>query len=212
MQAPQPLAAPTHAGGDRLRVSIDNHGVIRDVFGPDAAAALATELARRLTQQFGDAALDAQVRPGGHGIDLRLAARPGRPALVDRLLRALAGEPVVVAGTPLLAAVSLSATDAPGRSSAHPLPVATSPAQVRADMAVAVDTYEAVRDGRLYFMFQSITGASAGQSLYQECFPRIVDRTTEDEMLTPRGFIPALERLGLTRRFDRAVIDGGSTS
>lgn len=202
--------SPAPDRGLALCVLIDNFSMLRDVYGPDVAASVLDELAVRLDAVFAEAgvAADTIAEPGAIRANLPSdrSVRDRLPALVDAMLLSL-GSPVRVDRVAVVAAVSATIEAGPSRYTVAAL---SGDGRTRADMAVAVATLEAVAAGRLYFLFQSIAGAAdPGQSLYQECFTRIVDRTTDDELQTPRGFIPALERLGLTRRFDRAVVEGG---
>lgn len=211
---PDHHAAPSSGSGFGLRIRIDNGTMLREAYGAEVASAFLDTLARRADSVLVGAGVLVPIAqdPGQFWIGLPPggALRDRLPLLVDALLLALGAEPVVVAGTPLLAAVSVSVEPAASPAS-RPAPSAgLGDWRTKEDMRVAVATFEAISQGRLYFLFQSIAAAlDPGCTLYQEAFTRIVDRTTDEEFQTPRGFIPALERLGLTRRFDRAVLEGG---
>lgn len=208
------LAAPSSGSGFGLRIRIDNGAMVRDAYGHELASAFLATLADRIEAVLVGAGVLVPIAgdPEQFWVGLPPAAtlRDRLPGLVDALLLSLGADPVIVNGTPLLAAVSISVEPATSQASRPATTTGTGDWRTKADMRVAVATFEAIAQGRLYFLFQSIAAAeNPGRTLYQEAFTRIVDRTTDEEFQTPRGFIPALERLGLTRRFDRAVIEGG---
>ena len=197
-----------------LRIFIDNYSLLREVYGDGFAEAVRGHLADRLAVLLAAAGLAAEV--GSEPEAICAALRPDAasadllPPIADGALLSLSSDPVIVEGVAVVAALSMAIEEAGGATRRQQKPTLSDDGRTKADMAVAVATLEAVAAERLYFLFQSIAGAAdPGQSLYQECFARIVDRTTDDELQTPRGFMPALERLGLTRCFDRAVVEGG---
>jgi len=76
-----------------------------------------------------------------------------------------------------------------------------------ADMDVAVRLSEALQAERLAFEWRPIVDAYASAStLYQEARPHIPQHPGEPASLTPDVFLPCLQRLGLTRAFDRLVV------
>ncbi len=195
-------------------MEIVNAPLLRGGYGDEVAAAFGLALAQRIETALAEVGAVATVDDDADriwvGFPPDSSVRDRLPAIVDELLLLLGSAPVVIDGTPLLAAVSVSVETAESEPRRPAPATAAGDWRTKADMRVAVATFEAIAQGRLYFLFQSITGLpDPGLTLYQECFTRIVDRTTDEELQTPRGFIPALERLGLTRRFDRAVIEGG---
>jgi EAL domain-containing protein (putative c-di-GMP-specific phosphodiesterase class I) len=77
----------------------------------------------------------------------------------------------------------------------------------RADMALAVNLFDAMRDGRLMPAWQAIRSADdPSEVLYHECLMRIL---TPEGVIEPAGdAIEAIERLGLVRALDRFVAEG----
>ncbi|MDO9488636.1 MAG: EAL domain-containing protein [Sphingomonadaceae bacterium] len=188
--------------------------MLRSIYGAETATAFALALAQRIETGLVDVGAVARVNSDADSIWVGFPPDPSvrerLPAIIDDLLLMLGSYPVIVGETSLLAAVSVSVETGEPEPRRQPSSAPMGDWRTKADMRVAVTTFEAIAEGRLYFLFQSIAGVlDPGLTLYQECFTRIVDRTTDEELQTPRGFIPALERLGLTRRFDRAVIEGG---
>ena len=80
----------------------------------------------------------------------------------------------------------------------------------RADMALAVNLFSAMADGRLMLAWQPVRHADdPSQILYHECLVRIVngEAVAADDALQPVGdMVEALERLGLVRALDRHVM------
>lgn len=76
----------------------------------------------------------------------------------------------------------------------------------RADMAVAVRVWEAARAGRLQTRWQPVVDAYAGAAtLYREGCVHVAPAPDHHAPLAPGSFMPSLERLRLTRAFDRCV-------
>ena len=219
-RAGQPACAAGRAAergpdsGSVLQVCISNFAMLREVYGAGAVDELSATLAHRLEAVLADAEMRGSIGGDPERLQASLPPQPllrdRLPPIIDRILLGLGSQPVIVQGTPLLAAISVTVEPDAAAPRSPALPACLGDWRTKADMRIAVATFEAIAEGRLYFLFQSIAAArDPARRLYQECFTRIVDRTTEEELQTPRGFIPALERLGLTRRFDRAVIEGG---
>ncbi len=199
------------ACGVAVQVAVDNFSALSDAYGAAATVTIWAELEQRLGEAIAGLGLAAELRaepPVFHiGLLLPQPAPVDIAAVVDAALIALGSRPIEVADELVMVAVSARVHPATATDLQTAPP---SDGRLRDDMAVAAATFRAIAEGRLYFLFQSIAGAAdADQALYQECFARLVDGTAEDELHTPRGFMPALERLGLTRRFDRAVVEGG---
>lgn len=77
--------------------------------------------------------------------------------------------------------------------------------QYRLDMRVAAAAYSALASGRVIFAEQPIADASVREkNLYRECLARLADG--RGELIGPGAFLPAIERLGLTRAFDRQIV------
>jgi EAL domain-containing protein (putative c-di-GMP-specific phosphodiesterase class I) len=76
-----------------------------------------------------------------------------------------------------------------------------------ADMQIAAIVYEAIHEKRLYLVYQPIAGILGNEALlYSECLSRILGQNGDGDLVSPGVFIPALERLGLTRLFDAYVV------
>jgi EAL domain-containing protein (putative c-di-GMP-specific phosphodiesterase class I) len=77
-------------------------------------------------------------------------------------------------------------------------------AQYRRDMMLAAQALAGTEEERLELRWQAVRSASAPErALYHEGLARLISR--EGQPLSPAAFVPALERLGLVRAFDRDV-------
>lgn len=77
----------------------------------------------------------------------------------------------------------------------------------RSDMDMAVRLSEALRSEELSFSWRPVVqSGSAATVLYREGRARIASRQGEPVLLEPEVFMPCLQRLGLTRAFDRTVM------
>lgn len=78
-------------------------------------------------------------------------------------------------------------------------------ARFRMDMAAAAAAYTAIAEDRLRFVEQPVAACgNFDTELYRERLVRIPDDAGQSIM--PSAFLPSLERLGLTRAFDVAVV------
>lgn len=76
----------------------------------------------------------------------------------------------------------------------------------RADMAIAVRVWEAARAGRLQTRWQPVVDVYAGAAtLYRESRVHVGPTPDHQVFLAPGTFMPCLQRLRLTRAFDRCA-------
>ena len=66
-------------------------------------------------------------------------------------------------------------------------------------------TLAALKDGRLVLAFQPVVDATTGKPIFYEALLRMVDE--EKNLVSAGEFIPAIERLGLSRTIDRHVLE-----
>jgi len=144
---------------------------------------------------------------------------------LESLLSALGSEPIAARGITALARlhvnwIDVQAPDQMGDSeieltlwTAQPFPDAHEKPtdgwlqNYRADMDVAVRLSEALRAGRLTFAWRPVVNAYVSASmLYWEARPEALVYSDQQTSLTPEVFLPCLQRLGLTRAFDRLVV------
>ena len=141
----------------------------------------------------------------------------GRESLgsAEYVLRQLSEYPVTYGGQRFHLFVSLAPTGDTGNCANKVMPtVHGNPAfpddawcrHYRADMALAVNLFDAMRDGRLMFAWQAIRSAEDQDDvLYHECLLRML--TPEGEIESVGDAIEAMERLGLIRALDRFVAE-----
>lgn len=180
------------ATGPGLSVHLHNLDEIRRAFGEGAAMAASRHIRMVLNSQ------------------LRDRESPGQ---AEYVLRRLGEYPVMYDGQRFHLSVSLAPTGDSEDCAHKVMPtVYGNPAFpddawcrcYRADMALAVTLFDALRAGRLMLAWQPICNTDdPSRSLYHECLLRIV---TDGGRVEPAGpAIEALERLGLVRALDRHV-------
>lgn len=144
---------------------------------------------------------------------------------LESLLLALGNEPISARGITALARlhvnwIDVQAPDQMGDSeieltlwTAQPFPdLHEEPTDgwrqhYRADMEVAVRLSEALQAEHLAFAWRPVVNAYASASmLYWEARPDVLLHSGQQTSLTPEVFLPCLQRLGLTRAFDRLVV------
>ena len=184
-----------------LTVAIDNLPQIAAAYSQAAADRLLQEIRRRI-----GAGLDIGVwEPSPEASGMTLRAPAGRIAAAARAdlewcVEACALRPVDIGGERVVAALSLRGRPAAGQAEAGPFDAAL----YRADMRHAASAYAAIASGRALFAEQPVAGIAGGAELYRECLLRLTDG--QGRRLLPGDVVPALERLGLTRAFDRQVV------
>lgn len=187
-----------------------NYQQIRAAFGEAAAQVLIRRLEARASAFLLNCGLEPDVEIDGAGVIAsaglkHLAAQERRLAL-ESLACALTAEPIRIGNVSVVVALgessegqaddlSLSATRCTAASESYIL-----------QMRRAADAYQAVADGRLSFAHQPIESIDGSELLYQEVLARITEGQGDGVPMSPACFIPAMERLGLVRLFDRQVV------
>ena len=214
-------------------VLIENLPQLAQAYGPDFAMSVSREIRRRICARFltsvkNDLAClrddcfllwsnDSFARDGC--CEERLASEQ-----LETLLSYLGSEPIRAKGIAALVQlhvnwIDVRAPDQRDRSevdlslwTAQPFPDShDKPTDgwrqlYRADMDIAVRLSEALRAERLALEWRPVIDAYASAStLYWEARPHIPRQPDESASLTPDVFLPCLQRLGLTRAFDRLV-------
>lgn len=187
-------------------VCIDNLGDIAAFCGDGAAGRVLAEIARRLEHGFGARFRLEEI--SNWGITASAVSVGDGEAqdwtLVDAILHAASSWPVEVAETSIVVALSCRdrrpLANELQRASMHVLAL-----EYRGDMKAAAMAYQALAARRIGFAEQAVCAArQRGDLLYAECLARLTDQ--DGRMLMPAAYIPALERLGLTRSFDRQIV------
>lgn len=217
----------------RLVLRIDNYAELQAAYSPQAAFCVADWIRRRLLDDSIQAEdvyiiddshiglVDVVERKAQSLAQADLAAAREFEALIFRLV----SHPLIYEGDILHAALSGRyaveiadgkvrdtedftdlLVDLPYRfSTCSDLPPSAWRKLYRADMALAAEVFAAVDRGELTLAWQPISHADGeDRLLYTECLVRIFNDSLTER--SPAHFIPALERLGLIRVFDRLVM------
>ena len=202
-----------HGNGEhRVTIRVDNYSHILSAYG-DAAVQIADATVELLVDQLrvGQCAV-AMPRPGL--IELNFGQSPAWDVagVVEAVIASLALHPVRLGDVDVHLALTCPALPEADRStSSLPMPACMPAgddedwaAQYRRDMMLAAQTLTGMEEGRLDLCWQAVRSANAPeQALYHEGLARLVGR--DGQPLSPGTFVPALERLGLARAFDRDV-------
>lgn len=209
----QIVALPHESDATSVTIRVDNYSHILSAYG-DAAVDVAIATVDLVAEQLRLGACSVSRRHPGL-IEIAFGPETAERA-ADILEVAIAGltcHPVRLGNLDFHLALTASALPQADRSSSSlPAAVCTPAgdgeewaAQYRRDMVVAADAMTALTEGRLELVWQAIRSARQPERLlYHEALARLVDG--KGGMLSPGDVIPALERLGLVRAFDRHVM------
>ncbi|MDL2402580.1 EAL domain-containing protein [Rhizobium mayense] len=180
-------------------------------YGEDFANAVLDRLCARATALLKSEGISVLMRGSDRFLVADGAAQPavssGGYGGTETLLVTLGSKPLVVDGVAVLAALSAVAGGADAVCSFKPAPYGRIVGdRYKEMMAQAVDVYEAVAAGRLVLARQAIRATDDSELFYDECLARIAAPTGGQKLITPAEFLPAIEQLGLSRLFDRAVV------
>ncbi|WP_295536987.1 EAL domain-containing protein [uncultured Pseudacidovorax sp.] len=217
-------ASPDSATRRPAFLNLVNHPELAAAYGPRHAAAVADQLLERVQRLVGGAAHAAAVAEGC--VLLWPEAGAGGATALERVLTGAGRQPLLAGGTPCLPVLradwlpleghgpaDLDADDlayvrylaAPPATADGPWPAA--PARYRADMAAAAEFHAALGAGELTLEFQPVVPLQQpGPALYQRGAACRVPQAEGLHALPCDAFMPALERLGLTRLLDRTLV------
>ncbi|HEY0121122.1 MAG TPA: EAL domain-containing protein [Rhizobium sp.] len=185
----------------RLEISIENLRHIEVAYSEGAAGRVLYEVWSRF-----EAALTSeiwQVTTEPWGVSLQFSESHGDVwGELEAALHAVALRPVKVDGVGIVVGLYCGAhrpEDWGGLASMFDL------SRYRSDMQAVAAAYSALADGWTLFAEQVVTDAAEPPvTLYRECLLRLSDE--DGQLLMPADYIPAMERLGLTRAFDRQIV------
>ncbi|AYG62658.1 EAL domain-containing protein [Rhizobium jaguaris] len=206
-----PTACQRAANADSpLLLCFQNFLDISIAYGEDFANEVLDRLCARAAALLRSRGVSVLVR----GSDRFLVADGAQPGMssggyvwAETLLLMLGREPLVVDGVAVLVALSVVAGGASAVSAFKPAPYGRIVGdRYKELMAQAVDVYEAIAVGRLVLARQAIRATDDSELFYDECLARIVAPTGGQKLIAPARFLPAIEQLGLSRLFDRAVV------
>jgi len=203
---------PHESDEERVTIRVDNFSHIQSAYG-DAAVEIAVATVDLLVDQMrlGRCSV-AMPRPGSLELVFGHTTADHAAAIVEAAIADLATHPVRLGDIDVHLALTCPALPEADRSSSSlPAPVCAPAgdgedwaAQYRRDMAIASVALTALDEGGLDMCWQAVRAAgSPDKVLYHEGLSRLMDH--DGRMQSPAVFIPALERLGLVRAFDRHV-------
>lgn len=186
-------------GAAALNVVIDNLSEIETVYSEGAAARVLHEVWRSLDSSFWESV------PEAWGVALYPLAGSISPSVWDELERSIdecASRPINAGTAQVVARLSCTANPAEERPD---MSGSFNAVAYWTDMQAAVSAYDAMASNRVLFAEQSVAGIGTDAvELYRECLVRLTDGF--GQLLRPCDFIPMLEQLGLTRAFDKRVV------
>lgn len=177
-------------------LAVRNLSDIADAFGEGLAARVLVGLAERIERLSGLSADSVTIGPDG----VYFSVVP--EGVVALLPTAVA--PVCIDGANVVMALAVSSLNGSPAAACGSLPSR----KIADDMMLVSEVYDGVRAGRSSLLLQPISRppllGSGSEILYWECFPRLAGKL--GGALSPATFVPALERLELTRFFDLHVV------
>lgn len=184
-------------------IVIDNLDDISSHFGEGVAARVLAEVSRRMERALH---VPFAVEPWG------LAASPfdfadGAPiwSRVDEAICNVASLPIAIGNNRIVVALS-HATSLPDLAAVRRTASQNSAQDYRIDMSAAALAYDALFNARFTLVEQPVCRAGdESDLLYSECVVRLSDE--DGRVVMPAVYGPALERLGLTRVFDRKIAE-----
>jgi EAL domain-containing protein (putative c-di-GMP-specific phosphodiesterase class I) len=206
-------AHPDVNGEARVTIRVDNFSHILSAYGIAAVKAAVATVDLVLDQlRLGGCAVSAH-RPGQAEISFGHRSLPEAAEIMEVVIAQLSGEPVRVGDRHFHLAFTCPAVELGGWRRIGYDPSTCDPAgeagewseQYDSDMQMVTDSFAALSDGRFHMSWQPVVAAgSPGEILYHEGLARIIN--DDGEHLSPALFIPALERVGLARAFDRQMV------
>lgn len=204
---------PDVNGEARVTIRVDNFSHIMSAYGVGAVKAAAATVDLVLDQLRIAGCMVTAHRRGHAEISFGHRSRPEAAELLEVAVDRLSSAPIRLGDLHFHLAIScppLSAASSPVQGHVPPScdPVSEGrdwAGQYHRDMMIAVEVFEAFSDGRLHMGWQPVSASATPQVvLYHEALARIV--RNDGEPLSPAIFVPALERLGLARAFDRQLV------
>lgn len=209
--APYSYSFNAEASAPSITIWVENYPALVAFYGVGFADQVLNRLCARVISYTGGSGVLVGVHGVGRTIDIWCHGQERDwsedPYEVEALLVAVSVRPVVVNGVAVVVAVSTSpglvAVDFTGRSVTGR---AITEAVYRRSMDEAAAAFDACLNGRLGLAVQSVRSVKDNAQLYSECLTRIFVSDDGSDVLAPSAFIPAIERLGLSRVFDRFVV------
>lgn len=220
------IGRPGHATPDKRShrrrvawrsITVENHADLVGAYGERFAYGLVDEMARRIEAIDIDGIQHAEADAVHGTLSVKLASHADDDmdiaAIDEMILVAATMRPIVIDDIGALPRVSVADMVAPTRAAAGGTSRPARPGLgngsrkgYAACMEDAVRCHHAWADGRIALFAQPVKATHGSGVLYRECLARKVDSTSGSVEALPCHFIPALEKLGMTRGFDRVIV------
>jgi EAL domain-containing protein (putative c-di-GMP-specific phosphodiesterase class I) len=187
-------------------VLIENLADIAAAYGDGAAGRILAQTIERIESALGSDIFHVELQPWGASV--RTQAHSWTPVAAATLEAAVyfsARLPYSLPQGNIVTALAVSPTPPTGEERLA-LAAHLSVQQYRLAMSAAALAYSCLVNGKLHLIEQPIRGAHDNETtLYNECLSRL--EGDGGQIILPSVYIQALEELGLTRAFDRFVIE-----
>ncbi len=214
----QPLALMT---GDRppppardtrtFHYVVQNIDDIASVYGHGLAGRVLVEVAARADLAFANRSWPAVIEAWGvtlvcydfdDGVD--------DWTMLETSLVKICGDAIVVAGHDVFVSLTLlEMSKIAHLATSRPRARMVNAFEFRGDMCVAASVFRALTRSGIYFSEDRVAASDGGPDLYRPLSPHVVygdGCEVSAQQVDARNFIRALERVGLTRVFDRMVV------
>lgn len=212
-----------------LSVGVDNMTMINDMFGYEAADTVLVEIGRRLDKCLRVSDLVGRLGGDRFGVVLSNCPPEGIAAAAEKILHAVAAEPVNTARGQVYATVSIGSAAFPdqgltsydvitraesalseakraGRDChAHYRMTEEQREHQRRSLSLSEQVQSALREERIVFAFQPVVESATGKVDHYECLLRM--KTPEGRIVSAGEFVPVIEQLGYIRLIDRHVLE-----
>ncbi len=210
-----------------LVVGIDRMSLFNDVMGTRYADEIIQKTGERLKQIIGEAGYAMRVDGDVYGLFFKQAPHNEMAAVAKYILNNFYNVPIQTSMGPIGVGISIGgmvldrrqernailaraemamrvAKDK-GRSCFVSYDEASSNAEDNKALLRSADNFlKALKENRLRFAFQPVMGASAESVSFHECLIRMIDEA--GQMIAAASFIPAIEKLGLSRLMDQYAL------
>ncbi len=216
---------PSNAGGFLLAIGVDQLSLINHTYGSHIADEVIIRTGKRLEALAGTRAIVTRISGDLFGVLIKDGATHEMNGIANSILRVFYHQPfdfdgqiipvmVSIGGVELsnpdlkastaLAQAELALREAKNRGRgcfvAHDETISSRTHDFADVLAIGDKFLKSFRDRRIKMAFQPIINAKTQDVTFYECLIRMID---EDGKVVPAGmFIPAIERMGLTRLAD----------
>lgn len=198
-------------------VTVENYPDLVAAYGEHFANEVVDAVARQIEAIALDGVqqlqVDASQNPLSVQLTLHTSTELDMMAVDETILVAATSLPVVIDGIGALPRVTIGHADASLRNNATGAHKANRPGLgpgsrrgYAACMEDAVRCHDALAAGHMALFAQPVKAANGSGVLYRECLARKADLASGNIQALPCHFIPALEKLGMTRGFDRLMV------